>query len=117
MTSTELQQSDGSPTTAKIIYVLYLVSILFGFTSIVGLVMAYIYRSDAPEWLQQHYRYQIRTFWIGLLYTIVSSLMTMFLIGYVMLLAGLIWYIARCVKGLKALGEMRTVDNAGTWLV
>jgi len=33
--------------------------------------MAYIYKGDAPDWLKSHYRYQIRKFWIGILYGLV----------------------------------------------
>ena len=61
----------NSPTTkgaAKIVYILYLVSLLFGITGIIGVVMAYINKDDAPEWLQTHYQFQIRTFWIGALF-------------------------------------------------
>ena len=61
----------NSPTTkgaAKIVYILYLVSLLFGITGIIGVVMAYINKDDAPEWVQTHYQFQIRTFWIGALF-------------------------------------------------
>ena len=51
--------------TAKLVYILYLVSLLIGITAIVGLIIAYVNRDDAPGWLQTHYRFQIRTFWIG----------------------------------------------------
>src|SRR5579862_5866741 len=50
--------SEGS--TAQIVYILYLVSLVFGVTGIVGVIMAYVNRSDAPEWVQTHYRFQIR---------------------------------------------------------
>ncbi|NLG74719.1 MAG: hypothetical protein GX535_00625, partial [Xanthomonadaceae bacterium] len=53
---------------AKIIYVLYLVGLLTALTSLVGVVMAYIYRDEAPDWLKTHYTFQIRTFWLMLLY-------------------------------------------------
>lgn len=57
---------------AKIVYILYLVGVVFGITGLIGVVMAYIYKSDAPEWLSSHYQFQIRTFWIGLLYLVVG---------------------------------------------
>ncbi|HEY6104626.1 MAG TPA: hypothetical protein VIV59_01495, partial [Anaeromyxobacteraceae bacterium] len=52
---------------AKVVYVLYLVSLVTGVTALVGVVMAYVYQGDAPDWLKTHYRFQIRTFWLGLL--------------------------------------------------
>ena len=38
--------------TARVVYILYLVSLIFGVTSIIGLIMAYVYRADAPEWIK-----------------------------------------------------------------
>ena len=37
---------------ANIVYILYLVSLFVGLTGIVGVIMAYVNRGDAPEWLQ-----------------------------------------------------------------
>ncbi|HIF9240904.1 TPA: DUF4870 family protein [Photobacterium damselae] len=47
---------------AKIIYILYLVGLVIGVTGIVGVIMAYVNKGDAPQWLQDHFRFQIRTF-------------------------------------------------------
>jgi len=41
---------------AKIIYVLYLVSFILGITGIIGLIMAYIYKGDARDWLKSQAR-------------------------------------------------------------
>jgi len=43
--------------------------------------MAYVNRADAPDWVRSHYRFQIRTFWIGLLYGAVSLLTAIIVIG------------------------------------
>ncbi len=49
--------------TAKIIYFLNLASLIFGVTSIIAVIMAYIYQSsENPEWINTHFRWQIRTF-------------------------------------------------------
>jgi len=89
--------------TAKIIYILYLIGIIFGLTAIVGVVMAYVNRSDAPDWLQTHYQFQIRTFWLSLMYFIIGVLLYHILIGFFILLFWVIWLIVRCVKGMKFL--------------
>ena len=102
--------------TAKIVYVLYLVSLAFGVTFVVGVVIAYVNVGDAPEPLRTHYRFQIRTFWILLLYTFVSVLATFVVVGVVMGGFVAVWYIVRCVKGLKYLGRREPYPNAGTWL-
>jgi uncharacterized membrane protein len=103
--------------TAKIIYVLYLVGwVIPVIPPIIGLIMAYINRDDAPVWVQSHYQLQIRTFWIGVVYFIISLLTTMILIGWFVLFLMVIWWIIRCVKGLKALFDGVPYPNATTWL-
>jgi uncharacterized membrane protein len=103
--------------TANIIYILYLVAIAVPITSIVGVIMAYVNRSNAPPWLQSHYRFQIRTFWIGTLYGLIGSVLVKLVIGFAVLLFVLVWWIVRCVKGMRALGEHRPVDNPTSWMV
>ncbi len=110
------QAKSSSDSIAKAIYILYLVSIIFGLTSIVGLVMAYIYQGDAPDWLKTHYRYQIRTFWIGFLYGVIGVVLSFILIGYLVLLFVLIWLIVRCVKGIKALDQKEPVADPASWM-
>jgi uncharacterized membrane protein len=107
-------QQDGG--NARIIYILYLVSLVVGITSLVGLVMAYVYRSDATDYIQAHYRWQIRTFWIGLLYTLLGLLLTGIGIGFLIFLFAVIWFIVRCVKGLQYLERREPPANPGSWL-
>lgn len=100
-----------------VVYALHLAGIITGgMTSLVGVVMAYVYRGRGPAWLDEHYRYQIRTFWIGLLYFAVSGLLTLILIGFLTWLLAVVWLVIRCVKGLKAVQERRAPDNVDTWL-
>lgn len=106
----------GDAGNARIVYILYLISLLIGITGLIGVVMAYVYRSDAPDWLRNHYRWQIRTFWIGLLYTLIGMLTAWLLIGYLILLCVLVWYIVRCVKGLQRLERRQPLPNVGSWL-
>ncbi|GED21652.1 DUF4870 family protein [Halomonas halmophila] len=113
---------DDSPkpdtTIPMVIYALHLAGIVTGgLTSLVGVVMAYVYRGQGPHWLDEHYRYQIRTFWMGLVYFAVSGLLTFILIGFLTWLLAVIWLVIRCVKGFKGLQEERQPDNVDTWLV
>ncbi|WP_296057165.1 hypothetical protein [uncultured Amphritea sp.] len=110
----EVQKSNGS--NAKVVYILYLVSLIVGVTGIVGLVMAYVYKADAPGWLKTHYQWQIRTFWMGLLYTVIGLFTTMILIGYLILLFNLVWFIIRCIKGLSALEKRQPLPDPTSWL-
>ena len=102
---------------AKAIYILYLVGwVIPVIPPIIGLIMAYINREGAPIWVQSHYELQIRTFWIGLLYFVISLVATMILIGWLILFLMVIWWIIRCVKGLKLLFERTPYPNPTTWM-
>jgi uncharacterized membrane protein len=39
------------------------------------------------------------------------------LIGFLILLGTLVWYIIRCVKGMQALSAGQPVENPGSWLL
>jgi len=114
--SSDAAENTGDPGTANIIYILYLVSIAVGITSIVGVIMAYMNNDGAPAWLRSHYRFQIRTFWIGMLYGVIGMVLTAVFVGFAILLFVLVWWVVRCVKGMRALGERREVENPGSWL-
>ncbi len=101
---------------AKLVYVLYLASLVVGVTSLVGVVIAYVYQGDAPEGLRTHFRLQIRTFWIGLLYAFLGLLLSLAVLGVVLLAFVAVWLIVRCVKGLRYLDRREPYPSPGTWL-
>ncbi|WP_192035041.1 DUF4870 domain-containing protein [Halomonas sp. YLGW01] len=108
----------GTDTTmAMVVYGLFLAGMVIGFTPLIGVVIAYVYRGKGPDWLEAHYRYQIRTFWIGLLYGIIATALALVVIGVPLLIALAVWMIIRCVKGFKGLQEQRAPSNVTTWLV
>ena len=98
-----------------VIYILYLIPI--GVTHIVGLVMAYVARDTAPEWLRSHYTFQIRTFWIGLLYFCIAGVLCVVLIGFVLLPVVVIWFIVRCALGLARLSRRQPYPTPGSWTI
>ena len=112
---TTLEQNSTS-TTAKVIYILLMVSTLIGVTGLVAIIMAYVMKDDSPEWLQTHYRFQIRTFWIGLLYIVIGSITFQIVIGYFILLFTVVWMLVRCAKGLKQLANEQAVKNLESWI-
>jgi uncharacterized membrane protein len=102
--------------TANLVYILYLASLVVGITGIVGLVIAYVNRRDAPDWLQSHYRVQIRTFWIGLLYAFIGLLTLIVIVGAIVWAFAFVWWIVRCAKGLRAISRGEPYDRPATWL-
>jgi len=99
---------NDNKTTAKLIYILFIVGLIPAFgllTSIVGVVIAYVNKDGSDHWLQSHYHYQISTFWLSLIISLVGWLLTTIIIGYVILLVWFFWLIIRCAKGLKTLDD------------
>jgi uncharacterized membrane protein len=88
---------------ATVIYVLYLVTLISGITAIVGVVMAYMYRDEAPDF--------------GLLYSIVAGILCTILIGFALFFVIAIWWIIRCVKGLRHLDKREPYPDYRTWAV
>ncbi len=120
MPNTDIQPSgnadaDGAAN-ARIVYILYLCGIVLWPVAVVGVVMSYVNRNEAAEWVASHYRFQIRSFWIGLLFGTVCVATVIFVVGYFLLFVALVWWIVRCVKGLKYLANSEPHPNAATWL-
>ena len=117
MNETVAKKMPTTEGTARIVYILYLVGIIVFVTDVVGVVIAYIYRGDAPRWLRSHYQFQIRTFWIGVLYMLISVVLIFDVIGFWTFLLWAIWMIIRCVKGIKSLDQKDTHPNPTGWML
>jgi uncharacterized membrane protein len=100
----EIERSAKSLTT--LIYVLYAASFLVGITAIVAIIMNYIKKGDvAGTFLESHFRWQIRTFWFGLLWSVVGGLLMVVVVGWAVIAANFVWLIYRIVKGFLRLNE------------
>ena len=111
---TSEQQKNPIPT-AKVIYILLIVSTIVGITGIIAVIMAYVFKDDSDHWLQTHYRFQIRTYWIGLLYFATGVVTLGINIGIFILMFTFVWMIIRCTKGLKQLEREQPVQNLESW--
>ena len=91
-------------------------SFLFGWPSIIAVIMNYVKRSEARgTWLESHFRWQIRTFWFGLLWVSLCLLFVVLTLGIGILIAWLplvlvgLWFIYRIVRGWMALSNGRPI--------
>jgi len=102
------QETKGlSPKTVTVlVYALQAASFAVGITLIIGVILNYIKREDVRgTWLESHFRWQIRTFWYSVLWTVIGVLTAIVLIGYAVLFANAIWVIYRIIKGWIRLSE------------
>jgi uncharacterized membrane protein len=80
--------------------------ILGGLTWIVAVVINYVKREEfAGTWLESHCRWQIRTFWFGLLWGVIGGILALVLVGFIVLFADAVWIIYRIVKGWLNLND------------
>lgn len=100
----------------QLIYILYLVGLVFGLTALVGIILAYMNRAKADTVAASHYTYLIRTFWMGLAYALLSMVLMMVGIGFLLMIALVVWLIVRCVKGLQWVSRGEPVPDPETWL-
>jgi uncharacterized membrane protein len=87
---------------------------LTGWPSIIAVILNYVKRSEARgTWLESHFRWQIRTFWFGLLWIALCVAFVVATLGIGILIAWLpmamvgIWFIYRIVRGWLALSDSR----------
>lgn len=100
-----------------IISLLYLSSFFLGITSIVGVVLAYVWKSEPrADWEVSHYQYLINTFWIGLIGGIVGVMLLIVLIGFLILPLVFVLVVVRCVLSLINAQKKRPMPNPGTLL-
>jgi uncharacterized membrane protein len=100
-----------------IISLLYISSFILGVTALVGVVLAFVWKSDAKEeWEKSHYEYLINTFWIGLIGSIVGFILLIVVIGFFILLATAVLVVVRSVLSLINAQKREPMPNPGTWL-
>ena len=120
--------SDSLVTTTHVIYGLHALSVLigatsvativgafvFGIPSIIAVIMNYAMQSEARgTFLESHFRWQIRTFWFAALWTLISLLLFISIIGipfsWVLVVAVGLWVIYRIARGWVALASREPI--------
>ena len=97
-------------TVATVVYALQAAGFFLGITWIVAVIVDYVKKDDAAgTWLESHFRWQIRTFWWGLLWGVIGTVLAFVLVGFAVLFADAVWIIYRIVKGWLRLAERREV--------
>jgi uncharacterized membrane protein len=97
-------------TLAIVVYALQAIGFLVGITWIAAVIIDYVKLEEAKgTWLESHLRWQIRTFWWGLLWTIIGTVLLLVLVGWLVLAAVLVWAIYRIVKGWLSLNDNKAI--------
>jgi uncharacterized membrane protein len=100
----------------KAIYILYAAGLVVGITALAGIVIAYMNRGKSEAWVETHYTWAIRTFWIGLLYALISAVTMIVAVGFLLGLATTVWFIARLVIGWQRISRREPIASPDSWL-
>src|SRR5687767_13352444 len=89
-------------------------SFLIGWPSLIAVILNYVKRGEVRgTWLDSHFRWQIRTFWFGLLAVLLCIVFIVVTLGVGILIAWVplgvvgLWFIYRIARGWLALGDRR----------
>ena len=89
---------------------------LFSWPSIIAVILNYAKRSEVRgTWLESHFRWQIRTFWWGLLWValclafVVATLGVGLLVAWLPLMVVGLWFIYRVARGWLRLVDRRPI--------
>ncbi len=100
-----------------IISLCFLGSFVTGFSGLVGIVLAHVWQGDnQEEWAASHFTYLIRTFWIGFIGVIISSILLFVLIGFLLLPLITIWVGVRSVMSLVKAQKREPMPEPETFL-
>jgi uncharacterized membrane protein len=89
---------------------------LTGWPSIIAVILNYVKRSEVRgTWLESHFRWQIRTFWFGLLWVSICGFFIVITLGLGLLVVWLpfiligCWFVYRIARGWVALRDRRAM--------
>jgi len=116
---------------AAVVYVMYGLSLMSGITALVGVILAHLNQPSPNPLMESHYRFQIRTFWLGLaalgacaLLIAVGSVLSIILVGIPILLAGIlvasglwVWFCLRTIVGAVYLYRREPYPRPEAWII
>jgi uncharacterized membrane protein len=100
---------------ALVVYILYLVAYFNGLSALIGVIIAHIKVGGAGEFMRSHYQFQIRTFWIGMVYLAIGLVLLAGFIGVIVLIWFAVFTLVRNVKGLLALNDNKPIQHPDSW--
>lgn len=86
-----------------LIYILYLCGLIFPILIVLGGLFAYAGHTDKDNFLDSHYIFAFRTFWIGILCALISLIATIIFIGIILYILLFAWFALRSIIALQYL--------------
>lgn len=93
-------------------YVLYGLAFFTLITAVAGVVINHVKLRDCPDGVAwSHHRWLMRTFWFGLLWTAVCSVLSLVLVGVIGFALLWLWCLYRIVRGVLAFAEHKPMPG------
>ena len=100
------EKEKSAKTITTVVYVLQAVSFFVGITFLAAVIVNYMKISDVRETRSEsHFRWQIRTFWFGLLWSVIGIILMFVIVGYFIFIVNVIWIMYRVIKGWLRLAD------------
>ncbi|MBB4633052.1 DUF4870 family protein [Sphingosinicella soli] len=103
-----------------IVALLILVGAVSGLPTLIGAILAYVWRGAAENaaWEESHYAYHIRGFWITIVAVIALGVLTIITLGLAGFLFPLvsIWLVVRAIIAIAKAQRREPMPNPSTWL-
>lgn len=103
-----------------IVALLYLASVLTGLPMLIGVVLAYVWKGEpGADWETSHFRFHIRSFWIGIalgVLAIVPTILTFGIAGFILYPLLVLWLVVRTIKALLAAQNREPIGDVETWV-
>lgn len=101
-----------------IVHALNLLSSFVGLTGLVAIIIAYLKRGEMAGTIWEgHMTFAIRTFWIGLVSSLIGLVLSFIGIGLLILLVVVVWYLVRTVFALLKAIERKPIPNPEGFLI
>jgi uncharacterized membrane protein len=115
-TAAHLSVTPGTPGQVRLVYWAFLLGLILPGLNVIAAVLAWRARNTGDGLTRSHAANQISIFWRSVVYVGIGLVLTYFLFGVLVIMAAIIWYILRVLRGLKALSAGQPPEHPQSWL-
>jgi len=114
--STLFSLQKGTPGYTRLVYAGLLFGLFLPGLNFVAAILAWRGRGAGDAVIESHTLNQLHIFWKSIVYVLAGLVLVYFLIGVLLIMATIIWYILRILKGLRELAANAPAENPASWL-
>mgnify|MGYP001619528831 CR=1 FL=1 len=104
--------SESERSTLLIAYVLHALAPFTALTAIIAVIISHIkVKETQSAFIRSHHSWLIRTFWWGLLWSVICGVLTMLVVGLFGFVVLGIWWLYRTIRGFINYSEKRPMPG------